>query len=332
MNKTLTDIAGILVGHAHDSEALTGCTVVIIPKGAIAGVEQRGGSPGTRETDLLRPMHLVQKVHAIVLSGGSAFGLDTASGVMRWLEEHSIGFSTGYAKVPIVPAAILFDLGIGNPKIRPDANMGYLAAQNATTKPVERGNFGAGMGATVGKLLGMGQAMKSGIGCASIDAGNGIIVSAMIAVNAFGDVVNPMNREILAGTRTLKKAGITIGKSDFFADTNKTLRTFTGKKVLSIANRSNTVIGVVGTNAKLNKDEANKVAQMAMNGLSLAIQPACTMFDGDTLFSIATCEKAADVNLVGSCAVEAVSSAILDAVFSAEPAGGLPSYQNLNIK
>ena len=330
MNNTLTDVNGILVGHAQDDEALTGCTVILIPKGAVGGVEQRGGSPGTRETDLLRPMHLVQKVHAIVLAGGSAFGLDAASGVMRWLEEKNIGFSTGFAKVPIVPSAILFDLGIGKANKRPDAEMGYLAAQNATEKPVVRGNVGAGTGATVGKLFGMGQAMKSGIGCASIDAGNGIIVSALIAVNAFGDIIDPKNRQIIAGTRSMKKGGITIGENPIFADTNQSLRTFAGKTILSIASRSNTVIGVVATNAKLDKDEINKVAQMAMNGLALAVQPACTMFDGDTLFSVATCEKNADVNVVGSCAVEAVAKAIIDAALSAEPSGGLPSAMSLN--
>ena len=187
----LTDINGILVGHAQDLNALTGCTVILCPNGAIAGVDQRGGAPGTRETDLLHPMHLVEKVHAILLSGGSAFGLDAASGVMRYLEEHGFGYDTGVAKVPIVPAAVIFDLAIGSSSVRPDAAMGYSACVNSRNTSTEQGNIGAGTGASVGKLLGVENSMKSGLGSATIEAGNGLLVSAMVVVNAFGDVIDP---------------------------------------------------------------------------------------------------------------------------------------------
>jgi L-aminopeptidase/D-esterase-like protein len=198
LNDSITDIPGILVGHAQDETALTGCTVVLCPKGATAGVDQRGGAPGTRETDLLRPMHLVRKVHAVMLSGGSAFGLDAASGAVRFLEEKKIGFASGPVKVPIVSSAILFDLMIGSSKIRPDAEMGYQACRQASAKPPIEGNAGAGTGCTVGKIFGMAGAVKSGIGAASIDCGGGILVGALAAVNAFGDVVDPENGEILA--------------------------------------------------------------------------------------------------------------------------------------
>ncbi|NMC52678.1 MAG: P1 family peptidase [Chloroflexi bacterium] len=327
-NNTLTAIPGIKVGHAQNETAITGCTVILCEKGAVAGVDQRGGAPGTRETDLLRPMHLVEKVHAIMLAGGSAFGLDAASGAMKFLEEKGVGVNIGVARVPIVPAAILLDLAIGDPSIRPDAQMGYAACQAASEKAVEQGNYGAGMGATVGKMLGQGQAMKSGIGSASIDLGNSLFVGALIAVNAFGDVVDPHTNQIIAGARTLKKGPVQVGKEDYFADSLFTMRTFAGKSILQIAGSQNTVIGVVATNAKLNKEEANKVAQMAHNGLARTIRPAHTMFDGDTIFCLATGKKNGDVNLIGAYAVEAVCQAIVNAVNYADPLGGLPSAKN----
>ena len=197
----ITDVPGIRVGHATDPVGLTGCTVVLCEKGAVGGVDQRGGAPGTRETDLLRPGHLVQEVHAVVLAGGSAFGLAAADGVMRYLEERGIGFNARVAKVPIVPAAILFDLDIGDPKARPTADMGYAACQTATAGPLEEGSVGAGTGARVGSILGAGRAMKSGIGGASVSPGGGLVVGALVAVNAFGDVVDPATNEILAGVR-----------------------------------------------------------------------------------------------------------------------------------
>ena len=203
LQNSITDVGNLLVGHAQDFDALTGCTVILSPKGAIAGVSQRGGAPGTRETDLLRPMHMVQKVHAVLLAGGSAFGLDAAGGVMRWLENKKIGFKTQSAIVPIVPSAIIYDLGIGNPKIRPDADMGFQACENATnTKPAE-GNFGCGTGASVGKILGMPQAMKAGIGTSSREIGNGAIIGAIVVVNAFGDIVDTDTRQIIAGARKI---------------------------------------------------------------------------------------------------------------------------------
>jgi len=322
---TLVDVPGIKVGHAQDDEALTGCTVVLCEKGAVGGVDQRGGAPGTRETDLLRPMHMVEKAHAIVLAGGSAFGLDAATGVMKYLEEKKIGVNTGVALVPIVPAAILFDLAIGSPTRRPDAEMGYQACVKASSAAVQQGNFGAGLGATVGKILGMGQSMKSGIGSASISLGGGLIVSALIAVNAFGDILEPRSSKIIAGARTLKKGPVKVGEGELFADTLQILQTIAGRTIMDFASNQNTVIGVIATNAKLTKEEANKVAQMAHNGLALTIRPAHTMFDGDTLFTLATGEKKADVNIVGAYAIEATAQAIVNAVRYAQSAGGIPA-------
>ncbi len=328
IRNALTDVPGILVGHAHDAQALTGCTVVLCKRGAVAGVDQRGGAPGTRETDALRPMHMVLKAHAVVLAGGSAFGLDAASGVVRYLDEQKVGFNAGNARVPIVPSAILYDLGLGSATVRPTAEMGYQACLAARSSNTEQGNVGAGMGASVGKIFGMGQAMKSGIGQASIDAGGGVLVAAMIAVNAFGDVVDPRGGEILAGARSLQTGPITLGAGSRFADTLETMKTLAGRTILHFASMANTVIGVVATNARLTKEEANKVAQMAHNGLALSIRPAHTMLDGDTIFAIATGGRAADVNIVGAFAAQAVASAVVNAVLAAEPAGGLPSHRS----
>lgn len=330
LHNSLTDVPGILVGHAQDPQALTGCTVVLCKRGAIGGVDQRGGAPGTRETDALRPMHLVHKAHAVVLAGGSAYGLDAASGVMRYLEEKKVGFNTGVARVPIVPSAILYDLAVGACDIRPDANMGYSACLSASSPNIQQGNIGAGCGATVGKIFGMGQAMKSGLGSASIDVGGGIIVAAMIAVNAFGDVVDYHSGQILAGARSVQTGPVTLGAGAFFADTQETMRTLAGRTVLHFASLQNTVIGVVATNARLNKEEANKVAQMAHNGLALTIRPAHTMLDGDTIFTLATGQRSADVNIVGAFAAQMVASAVINAIKSAESAGGLPAYTSYN--
>lgn len=324
MNNTLTAVPGIQVGHAQHAEALTGCTVIICEDGAVGGVDQRGGAPGTRETDLLRPMHLVEKVHGVLLTGGSAFGLDAATGVMRYLEERKIGFNVGVGRVPIVPAAVIFDLALGRADVRPDAALGYQACQNAATAAVSEGNVGAGTGASVGKIFGMGQAMKSGLGTASLDLG-GVIVGAIVVVNAFGDVIDPQNNQIIAGARSAQRGPIKLGSSDYFADTQATLRSFIGRTSLGFAARSNTVIGVVATNAKLNKEEANKMAQMAHDGLARAIRPAHTMLDGDTLFALSTGDKKSDVNIVGAYAAEVMAQAIVRAVRAAKPAGGLPA-------
>jgi L-aminopeptidase/D-esterase-like protein len=316
---TLTDIAGIRVGHATDLTGLTGCTVILCENGAIGGMDQRGGAPGTRETDLLRPMHLVQQVHAVLLSGGSAFGLAAADGVMRYLKERGVGYDTGVARVPIVPAAILFDLAIGDPGARPDAEMAYTACVAATAEAVAQGNVGAGTGATLGKALGAGQAMKSGLGSATRSLGRGLVVGALVAVNPFGDVIDPTSADIQAGTRR--------PDSNELADTLVVMRGILDQRALHSA--SNTVIGVVATNARLNKEEVNKVAQMAQNGISRTVRPAHTMFDGDTLFALATGETPADVNLVGAYAAEAVMEAVLRGVKAAEGAGGLPAWRDL---
>ena len=324
LKNAITDIPGIQVGHAKDEGALTGCTVVLCEKGAIGGVDQRGGAPGTRETDAMHPMHLVNEVHAVVLAGGSAFGLDAATGAVRYLEERGVGFDVGVARVPIVPAAILFDLGIGNSDIRPDADMGYQACLNASSDPPAEGNIGAGTGATVGKILGLAGAMKSGIGTASLEIGNGVIVAAIVAVNVFGDVIDPESGQIIAGARVVQKGPIKVGKGPYFADTMTVMKSLIGRTALGFASRENTAIGIVATNARLTKEQINKVAQMAQDGLARTVRPAHTMLDGDTIFALATGEKKADVNIIGSFGAEVFAQAVLRAVRKAEPAAGLP--------
>jgi L-aminopeptidase/D-esterase-like protein len=325
LNNTITDVPGILVGHAQDETALTGCTVILCEKGAVGGVDQRGGAPGTREVDALHPMHLVTKVHGVALAGGSAFGLEAATGVMRYLEERGVGFDTRVVKVPIVPAAILFDLGIGRSDIRPDAAMGYLACQNASSDPPTEGNIGAGTGATVGKILGVGQCMKSGIGTASIEIGAGVIVGAIAAVNAFGDVIDPSTGQIIAGARSKDVGPLHIGAPGYFADTLQVMQTLIGRTALGFGSRGNTVIGVVASNAKFDKEATNKVAQMAHDGLARTIRPAHTMLDGDTIFALATGEHTADVNIVGAFAAEVFAQAILRAVRLSKPVAGIPA-------
>ena len=314
-HNAITDVTGIAVGHAQDFDALTGCTVILCPQGAVGGVDQRGGAPGTREVDALRPMHLVERVHAVVLAGGSAFGLDAASGVVRYLEEQGVGFDVGVARVPIVPAAILFDLGIGRADVRPDVEMGYQACLNASAAPPAEGNAGAGTGATVGKILGMKQAMKSGIGTASMEIGGGIIVGAIAAVNAFGDVVQPTSGEILAGARSASVGPLKIGTEGYFANSLQVMRSLAGRTILSFAGRGNTVIGVVATNARLNKEETNKIAQMAHDGLARTIRPIHTMLDGDTIFALGTGEAgaSADVSVLGAIAADVLAEAVWDA-------------------
>src|SRR4030043_48973 len=325
LKNTITDIPGILVGHAQNEEALTGCTVILCEKGAVGGVDQRGGAPGTREVDALHPMHLVSKVHGVVLAGGSAFGLEAATGVMRYLEERDVGFDTHIVKVPIVPAAILFDLGIGKSDIRPYAAMGYSACQNASSEPPAEGNFGAGTGATVGKILGVGQCMKSGLGSASMEIGAGVVVGAIVAVNAFGDVIDPSTGQIIAGARSKDVGPLHIGAPGYFADTMQVMQTLIGRTALGFGSRGNTVIGVVATNAKLDKEDANKVAQMAHDGLARTIRPAHTMLDGDTIFALATGEHTADVNIVGAFGAEVFGRAILRAVRAAKSVAGIPA-------
>lgn len=320
----ITDVPGIEVGQAQDEDALTGCTVILCRKGAVGGVDVRGSAPGTRETDLLNPINLVNKVHAIVLAGGSAFGLDAASGVMKYLAENNIGYGVGSVRVPIVPAAILFDLGIGNPSRHPDPEMGYAAVSSATSGPVAEGNAGAGTGATIGKIFGNAGAMKSGLGTASIKLAGGVWVGAIVAVNAFGDVLDHLTGQIIAGARPAKFGPLVVGGAGKFADTQKVMQTLTGRTILSLATNGNTVIGVVATNARFIKAQAAKIAQMAQDGLARSIRPAHTMLDGDTIFALATGQKKADVSIVGTYAAEAMSLAIVRAVRAAKTAGGLP--------
>ncbi|MBS3752484.1 MAG: P1 family peptidase [Anaerolineales bacterium] len=311
----ITDVSGFKVGHAQDEEALTGCTVILCPPGTVGGVDQRGGAPGTRETDALRLVHLVNEVHAVLLTGGSAFGLDAASGVTKYLEEQEVGFNVGPARVPIVPAAVLFDLGLGDPNVRPDAEMGYAACQNALTKEPEEGNVGAGMGATVGKILSMKQAMKAGFGMASKKIGKGGIVGAAVAVNAFGDIIDSARNQIIAGARGIRG----------FADTRKVMGSLVGRTILKFATANNTVIGTVATNVKLSKEEVTKVARMAHNGLARAIRPANTMVDGDTVFALASGDANLDVNIVGTFAAQVYEEAILRAAHQAADVKGCPS-------
>ena len=326
LNHSITDVSGIEVGQAQDEEALTGCTVILCRKGAVAGVDVRGGAPGTRETDLLNPVNLVEKVHALLLAGGSAYGLDAASGVMRYLEEQDIGFNVGVAKVPIVPAAILFDLAVGRPDVRPDAEMGYRAASAASSDVPGEGNVGAGTGASVGKILGLKTAMKAGLGTASMNVG-GIVIGAIVAVNAWGDVIDPSTGGIVAGARSTSLGPLKLGQDGFFGDTLEMMKSFVGRTALGFAARSNTVIGAVATNAKLTQAEATKVAQMAQDGLARTIRPVHTMLDGDTIFALATGDKKADVSTIGAFAAEVMAQAILRAAREAESAGDLPGFK-----
>lgn len=332
LENAITDVRGIKVGHAQDEEALTGCTVILCRKGAVGGVDVRGGAPGTRETDLLQPINLVEKVHAIALAGGSAFGLDAATGVMRYLEEKKIGFDTGVAKVPIVPSAILYDLNIGRADVRPDAAMGYRAAASASSDALAEGNIGAGTGASVGKMFGAALAMKSGLGTVSMNIGGGVILGALVAVNAFGDVLDPQTGETLAGLRSGKVGPLRVGKKGYFADTLNMMKGTIGRGVLGFATRTNTVVGVVATNAKLNKAQATKVAQMAQDGVARAIRPAHTMLDGDVIFALSTGAAKADISTIGAFAAEGMAQAIVRAVKMASAAGGLPGLLSLNQK
>ena len=317
----LTDVGGLRVGHCTDAVGLTGCTVILCDAEMTGGVDVRGSATGTREIELLRPTHLIRHVHAVLLSGGSAYGLDAAAGVMRYLEEHGRGFDLKIARVPIVPAAILMDLAIGSPDARPDAEMGYKACESAREGEFGRGNVGAGTGATVGKIHGMARAMKAGLGTACVEMHSGIRVGAIVAVNAFGDVRDPSSGQIIAGARN---AG-----GDGFADTEKIMARDLSTTIWSL---SNTVIGLVATNARLDKEETNKLAQMAGSGIARCITPAHTSFDGDVVFALSNAQSGltAPVSAVGSCAARAMSLAILDAVETAESAADIPSARDLD--
>ncbi len=315
------EIEGIVVGHANELEAATGVTVVICEQGAAAGVDVRGGAPGTRETDLLNPVNLVQKINAVVLTGGSAFGLDAAAGVMEYLEERGAGFDVQVTRVPIVCAAALFDLTIGSWRIRPDKAMGYQACLNAGKSPFGQGNVGAGTGATVGKILGMERAMKSGLGSYALQAGC-LKVGALVAVNCLGDVLDPLTGEKLAGP--LNEDMLTL------ADTEEIMiKSYSEKKDLF---SGNTTIGIVVTNAAFTKAQASKMASMAQNGYARTMRPAHSMFDGDTIFTMATGLIEADLTVTGFLAARAMERAVVAAVKNAESLCNLKCYNDLKSK
>ncbi len=318
MYNNILDVKGLKVGQVQNEEALTGCSVIICEEGATCGVDVRGSAPGTRETDLLDPINTIQKVHAVVLSGGSAFGLESTCGVSKYLEENNIGFDVGVCKVPIVAGAVLFDLGVGDPKVRPDKQMGYEACLNASETNLEQGNYGAGCGSTVGKIKGMDYVTKGGIGSYSIKLNNGVVVSALIAVNAFGDVYE--NGEVIAGVLNDDKTELLnsyeMMKSGFMEG---------GFKI------NNTTIGVVATNAKLTKAQCKKISQMAHDGYAKAIFPIHTPHDGDTIFTMSTgeIEVNEDITLLGCLAAEVVEKSIVNAIKSAKSINGITSYNEL---
>lgn len=308
-------VNGIKIGHAEREDSLTGCTVILVENGATGSVFVSGGAPGTRETDLLNAENLVEKVHAIYIGGGSAFGLEGASGVMQYLEEHNIGFETGVKKVPIVPSAIIFDLALSN-GLYPTKELGYKACLNATNKELKRGNVGAGIGATVGKIRGMEFAMKGGFGAASLKSGD-LIVSAVVVANSLGDVWDDCLKRIIAGALDDEKK--------HFIDTETFI--IKGPKVES--SFKNTTIGVVMTNGKLSKAMAKRVSIIAHDGIARAIKPSHTLFDGDSIFTLSTGEVIEDVNKIGVMASRVIELAIIDAVKSAKRIGNILSSSDI---
>ncbi len=318
MNNSITDIPGILVGNAQDTEAGTGCTVILYPEGAVTGVDVRGGAPGTRDVSALNPVNIVQKAHAVYLGGGSAYGLDGASGVMQYLEEQGKGFDVGVGIVPIVPGAVLFDLPVGKAAIRPDKEMGYRACLAATDSYSKNGNIGAGTGASVGKIKGYGFCMKGGLGTASRKVGD-LVVGAIVAVNCYGDIIDPSSGNIIAGVLTADRKS--------FAQT-MTVLAHTSEGTDN-AFSSNTTIGCIATNAHFDKAGTTKVAMMAHDGFARAINPIHTMFDGDTIFCMATGEIESNPTTVGAIAAEVMAEAILRGVKNAQSAYGIPGYKEI---
>jgi len=326
MKNAITDVPGIKVGHAQNLAAGTGCTVVLCEEGAVTAVDVRGGSPGTRETDCLHPANSVPKAHGVYLSGGSAFGLDGAAGVMKYLEKKGIGFDTGVAVVPIVPGAVLNDLVVGDPKVRPDGEMGYRACLAASENNTRQGNVGAGTGATVGKALGTSFCMKSGLGTASICWGS-LVVGAIVAVNCFGDVIDPATGDIIAGTLTEDKST--------FANSIKIITEHPEKKAKGVS--TNTTIGVIATNAVMDKAGALRVAMAGQDGYARTMNPAHTIFDGDTVFCMSTgaevgagARKAeSELNAVCALAAEVMASAVINAVKKSASLFGLPAAADI---
>ena len=318
MGNAITDVAGLKVGHGSDFQGYTGCTVILCEEGAVCGIDIRGSASGTRQVDALSPGHIVDKVHGIVLAGGSSFGLAAATGVAEYLEEKNVGFDVGVDRIPIVPSAVIFDLFMGSSKARPTAKMGYEACINASLE-VEEGSVGVGTGATVGKLFDFSRAMKGGVGTASVTMEDGLTVGALVAVNAFGDILDRTTGKIIAGLRV-------SSDSNELADTVALIRSGVSKKQFGIVN---TTLGVVAVNAKLNKTEVTKVAQMAQGGLIKTISPVHTTFDGDLVFALATGAMNADVNKVGLLAEAVLAEAIMRAVKHADGFGLIPAFKDI---
>jgi len=318
MAGSITDIPGLRVGHYSDPTAATGCTVILCERGAVPGVHISGASPGGREIELLRPGYSVNLVHGLLLSGGSSYGLDAAAGVLSFLEEQGAGYDTVAGVVPIVPAAIIFDLSLGDSRVRPTAANAYAACLSASENAVDEGSVGAGTGASVGKCLGMDHAVKGGLGMATVSLGGEILVSALIIVNAWGDVLNPTSGDLLAGPRNLE------GK-DFL----RTADLLKARRMRRPFPTSNTVIGAVATNVRLRKEQAHRLAQMAQVGLARTIDPCGSMYDGDTLFVLSAGDRRCDMNVLGVGAVEAVTEAVQRAVMKAKSIAGIPAVSDL---
>jgi len=318
MAGSITDIPGLRVGHYSDPRAATGCTVILCERGAVPGVHISGASPGGREIELLRPGYSVNLVHGLLLSGGSSYGLDAAAGVLSFLEEQGAGYDTVAGVVPIVPAAIIFDLSLGDSRVRPTAANAYAACLSASENAVDEGSVGAGTGASVGKCLGMDHAVKGGLGMATVSLGGEILVSALIIVNAWGDVLNPTSGDLLAGPRNLE------GK-DFL----RTADLLKARRMRRPFPTSNTVIGAVATNVRLRKEQAHRLAQMAQVGLARTIDPCGSMYDGDTLFVLSAGDRRCDMNVLGVGAVEAVTEAVQRAVMKAKSIAGIPAVSDL---
>lgn len=317
---SITDIQGIKVGHAENSEGATGCTAILCENGACAGVDVRGGGPASRETELLKPVNMVERIHCVMLSGGSAFGLDSGSGAMKWLEERGFGFDVGVGVVPIVCGASLFDLVVGDPKCRPDHAMGYEACENASSHKPAEGNIGAGIGASVGKFLGPDRMMKSGLGTFALQIGE-LVVGAIVAVNAMGDVVDADSGKIIAGILTKDKTDLDCTEQIMYDEYDKNRNVFSG----------NTTLGCIVTNAKLTKSQANKLASVAHNGYARTIRPVHTSADGDTIFALSTCEVECMADTVGVLAAKVMAKAVNRAVRKAEPAYGLMAASDFDL-
>ena len=322
MNNAITDVPGFRVGHAENLKGVTGCTVILCPPGTIGGVDVRGSAAGTRQIDSLHSSHWVDEVHAVLLAGGSAFGLDASGGVMRYLEEKGIGYQTSAGKVPIVPTAIIYDLGLGEAQARPDPVMGYQACLNSQSGILKEGSVGVGAGASVGKLLGIRWATKGGVGTSSVSLPSGAVVAALVAVNAFGDVIDPKERKILAGARDPNNPACFVDSTAMIKGGIFLPRTGEGLQ--------NTTLGVVATNVRLSKRQIIKVAQMAQSGFARTISPIHSTVDGDLIFALSAGSLQADVNAVGLLAEEVVATSVIRAIVAADGFGLLPAYRDLH--